>query len=159
MKTSPIPELSPKQKARYDAQVAVAGADECWLWTGPKQQSPCPEFRTLTGKFFTSHVALALAGKVRPEGKHALHSCDNRLCCNPAHLRWGTQRENMEDKVARGRTPRGSSSNKSKLCEADIPVIREAIKTESGIVLGKRYGVGPHSIYAIRDRRTWRHVA
>ena len=28
------------------------------------------------------------------------HACNNRKCGNPLHLYWGTQKENMEDKVA-----------------------------------------------------------
>jgi hypothetical protein len=32
-----------------------------------------------------------------------LHRCDNRLCCNPAHLFVGTQRENIRDMMAKGR--------------------------------------------------------
>ena len=43
-----------------------------------------------------------------PEGKpYALHSCDNTRCYNPAHLRWGSQQENMADMVKRGRGSSG----------------------------------------------------
>jgi hypothetical protein len=31
------------------------------------------------------------------------HSCDNRLCCNPAHLWVGTRKQNMEDCLAKAR--------------------------------------------------------
>ncbi|WP_369074505.1 helix-turn-helix domain-containing protein [Rhizobium ruizarguesonis] len=33
--------------------------------------------------------------------KNTLHSCDNKLCCNPAHLRWGTQSENVLECIQR----------------------------------------------------------
>jgi hypothetical protein len=32
-----------------------------------------------------------------PPGLLALHSCGNRRCCAPYHLRWGNDRENAED--------------------------------------------------------------
>ena len=32
-----------------------------------------------------------------PKGLLVLHSCNNRKCCNPAHLRAGTTRDNIED--------------------------------------------------------------
>ena len=36
-----------------------------------------------------------------------LHECDNPSCCNPDHMKVGTQSENMKDCVARGRWHRG----------------------------------------------------
>lgn len=34
----------------------------------------------------------------------ALHSCDNPSCCNPEHLRWGSNLNNAQDREAHGRT-------------------------------------------------------
>jgi hypothetical protein len=38
-----------------------------------------------------------------PDGLDVLHSCDNKPCVNPAHLRAGTPSENMREAYARGR--------------------------------------------------------
>ena len=38
-----------------------------------------------------------------PEGMVVLHTCDNPGCFNPEHLRIGTQAENIQDSVAKGR--------------------------------------------------------
>lgn len=49
--------------------------------------------------------ALALKLGKWPDGL-ALHSCDNPRCCNPDHLREGTQKENIADVLLRGRRKR-----------------------------------------------------
>lgn len=38
-----------------------------------------------------------------PQGALILHSCDNPGCVNPAHLRAGTQSENILEAFAKGR--------------------------------------------------------
>lgn len=37
------------------------------------------------------------------EGERALHRCDMRACINPEHLFAGSQRDNMQDAIAKGR--------------------------------------------------------
>jgi hypothetical protein len=37
------------------------------------------------------------------EGLNILHSCDVKRCLNPEHMSLGSQQQNMDDKVARGR--------------------------------------------------------
>lgn len=37
------------------------------------------------------------------EGLHVLHRCDVRPCCNPTHLFIGTNQDNINDSVAKGR--------------------------------------------------------
>lgn len=39
-----------------------------------------------------------------PEGLVVRHKCDNPPCCNIEHLEIGTQQENIQDKVERGRS-------------------------------------------------------
>lgn len=37
----------------------------------------------------------------KPPDKESCHSCDNRPCINPLHLRWGTRQDNVDDMMAR----------------------------------------------------------
>lgn len=85
-------------KAFY-MKVEQRGPDECWLWTGARNDRGYGQLSTRKA----THVALELAGNLRPVGALALHSCDNPPCCNPNHLRWGTDAENAADMVQRQR--------------------------------------------------------
>lgn len=44
-------------------------------------------------------IVLVESGRPMPPapGNHGLHGCDNSLCLNPDHLRWGSHKENMAD--------------------------------------------------------------
>lgn len=37
-----------------------------------------------------------------PNDKIVMHTCDNKLCCNPEHLILGTQHDNVLDAVKKG---------------------------------------------------------
>lgn len=45
-----------------------------------------------------------------PGGLHVLHSCDNPLCVDVAHLRLGTNAENIQDKLDRRRHARHAAT-------------------------------------------------
>lgn len=73
--------------------------DSCWIWTGAFMTSGYGFFR---GK--TAHKLSYIINKGDvPDGLFVLHSCHNRKCCNPEHLRIGTPEENSQDMIKAGR--------------------------------------------------------
>jgi hypothetical protein len=48
-------------------------------------------------------IAWVMAFGVIENGLYVLHSCDNRPCVNPAHLFLGTQKDNINDMIRKGR--------------------------------------------------------
>lgn len=139
---------------RFWSNVSVGSADGCWPW------------RLSTARGYgqvwidgrnrkASHVALILSGQPRTD-RNALHSCDNPICCNPAHLSWGTQAKNRRESAERGRAARGERVSTARLTERDVLSIRSSpVSPEE---LARTYGVAQSTVYAVLRRRTWRHV-
>ena len=166
--------ITPKLEARYWAKVDVRGPDECWPWLAGTNELGYGTFSVLNKSRLATHVALQLDGRPRPADLIALHSCDNPPCQNPAHLRWGTNADNLADCIGRGRhvapagdrhwartdpskTKRGESHGMAKLTESDIIAIRES--RGSGVDLARQYRVQAAAISKIRLRKLWKHVA
>lgn len=140
------------------------GPDECWEWQGARLRAGYGNF-ALRKKWYKAHrVAYELAHGPVPDGMWVLHRCDNPPCCNPAHLRLGTPKDNSADMVEKGRATthlatlaRGTKNFNAKLTPDAVRAIKSC--DEPGVVLAERYGVSPSAISAIRVGRTWGHVA
>lgn len=94
-------------------QKVVKGAEgECWGWTGAKVRAGYG-VHWANGKHVKAHrYSYVLHYGAIPDGMGVLHSCDNPQCSNPAHLRAGSQKDNVADAIARNRRAkigRGSS--------------------------------------------------
>lgn len=167
----------------------VVKTETCWIWKGKSRstwevgyglcvvrvQSP----RGTAYRTESAHrVSYELARGPIPPGLHILHSCDNGLCVNPAHLRAGTREDNEDDKKARNRHPRGGRTpgvalpradlptrtgerhDSAKLKDAEVDAIREryaADTTVTAYALAREYGVTIQTMTAIitgKSRRT-----
>jgi hypothetical protein len=75
---------------------------ECWEYTGRTVQGYGAIEGDEKGNILVHRISAAVFG-VEGVGPYVLHSCDNTRCFNPEHLRYGTQQENSQDSVKRGR--------------------------------------------------------
>lgn len=139
------------------------GSDECWPWRGGR----CNGYGigTFNGEpFKVSRLVLAekLGRDLLPK-MYALHTCDNPICCNPAHLWEGTNADNMIDKTAKGRcrsiSPklRGEAHGRAKLTEEAVLFMR-ANKHLGPKALGDRFGVKCDVAYKVLHGITWKHL-
>lgn len=102
--------------------------DGCWIWTGAPNSSRGYGRIGLRGRQVLIHrLACEHAHGPAPAGKpFAIHSCDRPSCCNPAHLRWGSHADNMQDRLKRGRAnlPAGEIHYRAKLTASRVREIR-----------------------------------
>jgi alpha/beta superfamily hydrolase len=108
-------------------------------------------------------VALELSlGRPLREDEVARHSCDVTLCCNPAHLLPGTQFDNIQDRVARGRNGdiRGQKNKRAILTDDDVRYIRyvRMMNHRSRPWLAQSFGVCVGTIKAVARRTSWKHL-
>jgi len=129
----------------------------CWEWRGVRSGKGYGNVH-LDGKLRIAHrVAYEVWIGPIPEGLNVLHRCNNPPCINPAHLRAGTQADNMDDRALAGHYK--GEHVKHKL-DADkvrqIRTMREAGETYAQIA--SKFGVTEPTIGHIVRGRTWTHV-
>lgn len=156
--------------ARFWERLEKRGPEECWLWQGTLRSNGygilCERPGGRKGKLIC-HAPHRIAAFLRfgpmPEGAVVCHTCDNRRCCNPAHLFVGTHVDNQADKVAKNRQAKGELSGPSKLTEAQAKEIRAAYNNRTHREWGARefaarFGVNETTIAKVAWNVTWRHL-
>ena len=103
----------------------------CWLWTYHVNADGYAQTR-IQGKSVMAHrLSWQLANGSSPADKYVCHKCDNPRCVNPTHLFLGTQQDNMDDMVAKGRyvapsaAGAGPLNGAAKLTSAEAREIRK----------------------------------
>ena len=98
------------------------------------------------------------------KGKVVRHICDVKWCVNPKHLLLGTQQDNMNDMLSRGRhvTPRGTANGNAALTSEQVQQIRTSYVKGSRVsgqrALGRQFGVNSTTILSIVHGHTWQHL-
>jgi len=124
--------------------------DDCLLW--PYGRSHDYEVLKFNGIKREAHnLVCELAHGTKPSSEYEVaHSCNVSLCVNPKHLRWDTHAGNLKDSA-------GEAHGSAILTAKQVQMIRSE-KQLSTTHLSHELGVPYATIYAIRTRRTWRHL-
>jgi len=147
----------------------------CWLWLGEVRKDGYGVARfgpwrvKNHGRVFAHRLSWRAHNGDIPAGLHILHKCDVPSCVNPQHLYPGTDRDNHNDKVARGRAcwqtgnmprPFGEGHHKAKLTADQVREIRRrwdaGEDTQCG--MAREFGVYQNAIREIVMRNVWRSV-
>jgi hypothetical protein len=145
-----------KWNTEADFWAKVFKSDGCWLWVGNIGSTGYGKFM-YHRKHWSAHK-LAYYFTCGPVAENVIHchSCDNPSCCRPSHIFLGTQQDNMDDMVSKGRSLYGEKHRNVKLTEASVIKIKHSQLHPR--MLSSEYGVSVCTIRDIIAGRTWKYL-
>lgn len=75
----------------------------CWIWLGCVDGDGYGRIKVDGRSERVHRASVLLVDRALETQDTVLHLCDVRPCCNPAHLKIGTQMENVHDCIRKGR--------------------------------------------------------
>lgn len=163
-----IPQLNTASIARFLEKIDNSHGNgpkgDCWVWTGYKNKGGYGELTIRPNKFMSHRLMWILEYGYLEKELHILHSCDFPSCCRPEHLRKGTQVENMQDCVVKGRHRHGKIYGEKvgnhKLSREQVLEIREKYNNvrRGYKAIGAAYGVSDVLIGAILRGKIWKNT-
>lgn len=134
-----------------------------WLWNGRVDENGYGRV-SYGGKTHFTHVVSCEAFNHRPrnkiEGKIELirHKCQQRSCCSPNHLEFGTAKDNASDRKRDGTALRGENGSGAKISEELARQIKYAPRDGTRKERAEMYGVSYEILGGIEIGRTWKHI-
>lgn len=170
-------ELTERDLKRLWSKIDRRRKNQCWPWVA-KARLPTGYgvLKLKAGNnLVASRIVCFLAHGAAPDGKpYALHSCDNPPCCNPDHLRWGAQKDNVQDAIERkraskppvnfpgrhaGKMPKGLEVWNNSLTEADArEIFRLHMEHRNVTQIAEAVGKPKHVVADVCRGRSWQHL-
>lgn len=140
----------------------VNKTENCWLWMGYVDKIG---YGIFSGEISSSKAHRnsydLFIGKI-PTGKKVLHKCDVRNCVNPEHLFIGTQKDNVQDMLKKGRNRSisrpGDKNPMAKLNEKKVIKMRQMKKNNPDISYKKMadfFGISTMTAFRAITKRSW----
>jgi hypothetical protein len=141
----------------YNKRIRLKAQGECWVCVSHLPDGYGYMRAVFEGKQQALHrfVYRKIKGEITRD-KVIMHSCDTPACCRPKHLLQGSQRENLQDCVNKGRNRHGVGHHAAKLQDRDVVRIFRSSKPHRA--LAARYRVAHVVIGKIKRRQTWKHI-
>ncbi len=154
------------------------GLGPCWLWTAAKDEYGYGYFLVNKRAKRAHRHSYEMTYGLIPDGLLVCHICDTPACVRPSHFRLGTNKDNSDDKIRKGRAvytahsfgdehwthrnpgaspiigTKGEANPLAKLTEDSVRIIRRryAAGDVSQTALAKEYGVSQTIIFHLRAR-------
>lgn len=150
---------------RFWTKVDKRSPTECWEWNSNKNNKGYGLFKVsaAVGNKLAHRLAFEDKNGRLAKGALVLHSCDNRLCVNPSHLRAGTHKDNVSDMDLRGRRVppglHGEAVPSSKFTENLIIRVRnDYVSGASAKTISVDHRIPLKSLPDILSGRSWHHL-
>jgi hypothetical protein len=138
------------------SRVRLGTADECWPWLGGTRNG-YGHFTIDRKGYYAHRVALGALYCEHGREKPVMHLCNNKLCCNPAHLKLGSPAQNTRDAYRDGLARAGSRHHRTRYPAELIDRIKADPRPQT--VLSAAYGVSQSHVSRIKNGTTRRHEA
>ena len=139
-----------------NANVNTWKSDECWNWKLATDRYGYGKVR-IGGVVCIAHrVAYEIVNGLIPNGKHILHKCDNRICCNPTHLYTGTHLDNVHDMDAKGRRARLGKPPQKMTFEKASSLRKDFQLGATKRSLARKYDISPVYVRQILRGKYWK---
>lgn len=80
---------------------------KCWIAKGHRMKSGYVIVYKGGERFYAHRLSYKMSFGEIPKGIYVCHKCDNPPCYRPSHLFLGTQKDNLQDMVKKGRAAFG----------------------------------------------------
>jgi hypothetical protein len=144
------------------ANIKIDGITGCWIWQGCLENNR-PLVKVKQKTTYVYRLVWELINGEIPKGMNVCHHCDNPPCVNPAHLFVGTQRDNLQDAVKKGRTKTCGNINPN--CNLSILTIPQVLQIKDYLDGGnsikdiaEEFNVSPDTIAHIKHGRRWGRI-
>jgi len=136
----------------------------CWFWqlgTTEDGYGRC----SFLGNIYSTHRLIKYfygecsITELRDRNIVFMHTCDLPHCVNPAHIKLGTQLDNIADRESKGRGRKGNAVWSARLNPQKVREIRKRAKAgEKYESLAKEFDTSLPNLKAVVYRQKWKHV-
>jgi hypothetical protein len=119
-------------KRTYETPCPIEGMDHCWIWGGGEMLNGYGQLTAVTYGTRYAHQWACHQWNGSPlpieKGMCVKHRCDVKLCVNPAHLEYGTLKENIQEMLERNPAAMGRIAP----TEAELALLRQMLSENTG---------------------------
>jgi hypothetical protein len=130
----------------------------CWLWTASKNRGGYGQFMAYGRPHLAHRISWRIHHGLLPDELHVLHKCDTPACVNPNHLFLGSDADNVQDMLMKGRAnrrPRVFAENHGMAKISNQIALAIFNSSGSQRSIAKSFNVSQSTVNSIKTGRQW----